>query len=285
MTFRNLAAGAVVIATLSGCTGFRAFPDAPFDTTNQIDSTKWAFEKKAYDEYLTASGTVQRSKRNGIVNAQIRAYDIKFAEYEQSLFELGIGLGVGTDWASLALSGLTATVGGTTAKAAFGAVNAGIVGAKGALDKHLFMEKTLPVIMTEMANQRTAVLVQIRTGLGQSVSDYGLDQGLSDLRRYASAGSIAAGLQGIAASSGSELKKNYEALNKVTTSKYLSDVATAKLTNFWKPGGTVNAANTASLRAKMSLRGLATGPGRIAHMLTAADFAEVREKLVNDLGL
>lgn len=272
---------------LSACGGFRAFPEPPFENTDQIASTKFAFQQAAYNTYYAASGTDKLNQRNKIINAQIRAYDIRFQEYEESLFELGIGLGVGTDWATLALGGLTATVGGTATKAAFGAVTAGITGAKGALDKHLFMEKTLPVIMTEIANQRAAILLQIRAGLAESdVNKYSLDQGLSDLQRYARAGSIVSALTGIAANSGSELKQKNQELNELITRSFQYDAASAKLLEFWRPGGVVNVANSNRLKAEMQKLGLITsGAGRIADLINHKNFAPMRLQIVKALGL
>jgi hypothetical protein len=219
----NLTTCLLLITVLTGCAGFQSFPDPPFAMKDQLESTKFAFSQEAYDSYYGAPIDKQKPLRNKILNAQIRAYDIKFSEYEQTLYEMGIGLGVGTDWASLALSGLTATVGGTAVKAAFGAANAGLVGAKGSIDKHLFMEKTLPVILTEIASQRAAVLLQIRSGLRQEVSDYALGQGLSDMLRYQRAGSIASGLNGLLASSGEKLNKSEEKLNKLATFNLFND--------------------------------------------------------------
>lgn len=276
----------VILLSLSACGGFRAFPEAPFESTGQLESTKFAFLPETYKKYYEASGTEKLNLRNQIINAQVRAYDIRFQEYEQSLFELGIGLGVGTDWATLALAGLTATVGGTSTKAAFGAVTAGITGAKGAVDKHLFMEKTLPVIMTEIANQRSAVLLQLRAGLTETdVNKYSLDHGLSDLQRYARAGSIASALTTIAANSGSQLNANIEALNQLTTFSYRKDAAGEKLRAFWKPNGSVDANNASRIKQAMANLGLATGPGRLANFVNGAEFASLRLEVVKVLGL
>lgn len=274
------------LSTLAGCGGFRAFPKAPFDMKDQIESTRFAFDPMEYKRYYDELDEQKQSKqRNKIINAQIRAYDIRFAEYEQDLFEMGLGLGVGTDWASPALSGLTATVGGTTLKSAFGAINAGIVGAKGAVDKHLFMEKTLPVIMTEITSQRTAVLVQIRSGLHQPVTEYGLDQGLSDIQRYSRASSIASGLNGILASSGTKLQDNLNVLNNLTTLKYSDDLAGRKIEAFLMPEGELDATNKEKLEAVMVELGLTTGRGRIARLITAKEFTTMRIKVVEKLEL
>ena len=286
---RNVASlflSGVLLVSLSGCAGFRASPEAPFESTGQLESTRFAFLSDTYEKYYKATGTEKVELRNEIINAQIRAYDIRFQEYEQNLFDLGIGLGVGTDWASLALSGLTATVGTASTKAALGAANSALVGAKGALDKHLFMEKTLPVIMTEMANQRSAILLQIRAGLNEvDVSKYSLNHALGDIQRYARAGSIAAALTGIAANSGSELKSNTNELNRLTTFSYLKDSAGDKLRSFWKPGGQANAENAQKIRMEMEELGLATGRGRLANFVRAAEFAELRVEVVKRLGL
>jgi len=278
----HLVISCLVALGVTGCGGFRAFPESPFDTSGQLNSAKFAFEEATFKQYYNEGNSTKRVRlRNRIINAQIRAYDIKFGEYEQNLFQLGIGLGVGTNWASLALSGLTATVGGTTTKAAFGAINAGIVGAKGALDKHLFMEKTLPVILTEISSQRAEILLQIRIGLLESDSKYSLDQGLSDMQRYKRAGSIASALNGIVASSGSKLKNSTDKLSTLITGKFKKDAAGNKLRTFW----TKNAVNARRLKSWMTNNGLTTNPGDIPIFLRDAGFADLRAKAVKDLKL
>ena len=280
--------GGVLLVVLNACAGIRAFPEAPFESTGQLESTRFAFLPETYQKYYNKDDDEQEQirLRNKIANAQIRAYDIRFQEFEQNLFDLGIGLGVGTDWASLALSGLTATVGSASTKAALGAANSGLVGAKGALDKHLFMEKTLPVIMTEMANQRSAILLQIRIGLNEDdVRKYSLDQALGDIQRYARAGSISAALTGIAASSGRELKVNVDELNELTKFSYLKDFSGDKLREFWKPDGQVNAENENKIKETMISLGLAVGPGRIVNFLRSSEFAELRIQAIKRLGL
>lgn len=277
--------------SISGCAGLSGFPKAPFNTEFQIESTRDAFDHNTYKKYYSVD-TPDENKlqiRNEVVNKQIRAYDIRFSEYERDLSKTGIGLGLGTDWASLALSGLTATVGGATVKAALGAANAGIVGAKGAIDKQMFLEKTLPVIMAEIASQRAAVLLQIRRGLSQNdLQVYGLDQGLSDVQRYADAGSIAAGLNGMLASSGAKLqstKDKLEELNKLTTLVYIDDLAGRKIEEFWMPGGQVDAGNKAKLEAEMSRLGLITGAGMISRLLVEKKYVDMRIEIVTKLGL
>ena len=281
-----------MVVSISGCAGFSGYPKEPFKTELQIESTRDAFDKNTYKQYYY-SNTPEKDKlqiRDKVVNQQIRAYDIRFAEYERDLFKTGICFGLGTDWASLALSGLTATVGGATVKAALGAANAGIVGVKGTIDKQMFMEKTLPIILTEIHSQRAAVLLQIRRGLSQNnINVYGLDHGLSDVMRYADAGSIAAGLNGILASSGAKLKSSQDELNKLnerTTFNYLCDESCVKLKAFWMPDKeTVDATNKAKLEKLMKAEGLDTGPGKINSLITSADFADYRVLFVSILNL
>jgi hypothetical protein len=69
------------------------------------------------------------------------------------------------------------------------------------------------------------------------------------------------------------------------TSKYSDDSAGRKIEAFWMPGGELNTTNKAKLVAEMKKLGLDTGPGRIARLITAEEFASMRKKIVEKLKL
>lgn len=267
-------------------TVIKGAPDSPVNVTDELASTAFAFEKAAIDEYLSATGSDKQILRNDIVHARIRAYDIKYSEFEADLFSFGIGTGVGTDWATLAISGLTAVTGGASTKAALGAANTAIIGAKGALDKRLLLEKTTPAVMAEMVNQRTRVLLDLKQGLSQDVSDYGLFQAFADLERYRRAGTLSGGLVCIVISAGQETKTNEDKISNIVSGTYLKDEASAKLIRFWKPGGaSINSSNENAIKTWMKNNNLTVGAGAITNFIYTAEFSDLRVKAVSDLKL
>lgn len=277
----------ISIFFLPACsTVIKGSPDRPVNVNDELASTAFAFEKAATDEYLSATGSDKRILRNDIVDARIRAYDIKYSEFEDDLFSFGIGTGVGTDWATLAISGLTAVTGGASTKAALGAANTAIIGAKGALDKRLLLEKTTPAVMAEMVSQRTRVLLDLRQGLSQDVSDYGLFQAFADLERYRRAGTLSGGLVGIVISAGEETKTNEDKISNIVSGTYLEDEASAKLIGFWKPdGASINSSNENAIKTWMNNNNLTVGAGAITNFIYTAEFSDLRVKAVSDLKL
>lgn len=280
----------LVISTiiLSGCsTIFTGNPERPISLSDDLATTKFAFETSEIEKYRAATGEAKQVLRDEIVEARIRAYDIKFSEFEEHLYSFGIGTGIGTDWTTLAISGLTAVIGGTQTKAALGAANTAIIGAKGSIDKRLFLEKTTPALIAEMERQRSRTLLDIRKGLSQKVSNYNLFRGLSDLERYRRAGSLSGGLTGIIKSAGAEIETNENKISSIVQVTYLADNASNLVEKFWMPDGqTVNQSNQKKIISCMSEYGLSTTkPGQIATFIIGSDFKDLRLKVVKCLKL
>ena len=114
-------------------------------------------------------------------------------------------MNIGADWAVLGLNAVASVVGGAGTKAALAATSGGIVGAKGSVDKNLFYEKTMSVLLAEMRASRRAVMVRIRKGLTLSTRDYALTAALADISEYFSSGSIPGATAAVSANTGSHL--------------------------------------------------------------------------------
>ncbi len=276
----------VVTFVLSACAGqIDGLPNRPFGDDG-LDTTKFAFKKEKHDEYFAASGAAKRQLRNEIVDAQLRAQDIKFQDFLKSLVKFNVGLGIGTDWTVLALSGLGATTGGTTAKAAYSAASAGIIGAKGAIDKHVFMEKAMPVIISQMIAERTTVRAKIRKGLAGNVAQYSLNQGLADVEEYRQAGSLITALVTITKNAGVQADKSEQEIKDVAKGSFQKDQATVKLQKFLNTGTSAQKAqNRTKLKNAMAKFGLSTAPGNENMLMFTEVLGEVRAKIVEELGL
>jgi len=269
---------------ITGCsTVFSGSPERPVDIQQELASINFAFDATEITKYRTSTGVEKRALRDEITDARIRAYDIKFGEFEEELYSFGIGSGIGTDWTLLTISALTAVVGGAQTKAAFGAANTAIVGAKGSIDKQLLLEKTTPALIAEMESQRSKVLLDIRKGLSQDVTTYNLFRALSDLERYRRAGSLSGGLNGIVKSAGEEIAANEKEISSIIQVTYLADDAGEKIEKFWLPDGkNINTDNQAKIMSCMAQNGLSTsGSGKIATFIINAEFKELREKVVD----
>ena len=195
---------------LSGCAGLQGFPDRSIDTADEVASLNEYLKPSAITAYTSDDpaarhGLSRKDWRNQVIEARIRADDLHFADFEKSLYQQGIGFGVGTDWVLLALNGAGAVAGG--AANALSAAAAGVTGARSSYERDALYNRTLPVLMAQMVAQRKTILVRVREGEGQEDGQYPLNRGLSDLEDYYYAGTIPGAINNLAENAGAQSKQ------------------------------------------------------------------------------
>ena len=186
----------------AGCTAIKSYPDRPVDITTQLTNLQWCFDSQMATQPPEKWDST--TWRNEVVNCQVHAYDLQFTAFEQGLSREGVGLNTGTDIAVVGLGAATTLVGGAAAKSILGAISGGITGTKGIVDKDIFYSKTMPALLAQMAAQRKAQLVKIRTGLQLPADEYPLSEALIDVEGYYKAGSIPAAVLGIVEEAGAK---------------------------------------------------------------------------------
>ncbi len=197
-----------ILLCLSGCMTFTGYPTRVADVTDDLQQLKPYFSPDVLKDYKKKTDLAERKAyRDEVVNGRIAALDINFNLFQADLYKEGIGLGIATDWAVLALGGATATVGGAATKTALGAVITSLTGAKAAVDKQVYFEQTMPALMAKMSARRKEVLFRIRTGLQKGTNEYPLTQALVDLESYYQAGTVPGAILGIAETAGAEGEK------------------------------------------------------------------------------
>lgn len=201
----------VLAVLLSGCASIRGYPVDPENSAAALKRLLPYFngtEAAAYDE-LPVGSKVRTEKRNEIVFARMRAYDIEFSNFERELYGSSNSVSIGTDLAGLALGGLTATVGGASTKAALGAASVGILGTNTAINKDLYFQKTIPALLAQMQANRAKQRLVILEKLVLPDSRYPLMAAYADLDAYADAGSIPNAISSITQDAGNA-KQNAE---------------------------------------------------------------------------
>ncbi|HVH81968.1 MAG TPA: hypothetical protein VM782_21390 [Stellaceae bacterium] len=187
---------------MSACAPVIGYPNDPenTDATVAILVSKYfagGTIEQAYFNTDASAATARMQLRNEIVLGRMRAYDIEFGDFEKRLYGDGNGVTLGGDLIALVLSGLTATTGNATTKAALGAATAGVVGAKAAIDKDLYYQKTVPALLAQMEADRLKALEPITKGMKLPDADYALMQAYIDLDVYKNAGSIPAAINAV----------------------------------------------------------------------------------------
>jgi hypothetical protein len=205
------------LMSLSGCAAINGFPDAVVKPSVAMPSLDPYLGDKAVGKYTSCIATDSReSCRNEIVEAQIYAVNQRFEAFERALFGQGVGFGVGTDWAVLALNSVGAV---TSASKPLSAAAAALVGAKASYEKEALFNQTLPVLMAQMVARRREVLARIRSGHSRTVADYSLFAALNDLDDYRRAGTIPGAMTEMIANTGVQTKDadaKLDALSVVT---------------------------------------------------------------------
>jgi hypothetical protein len=126
----------LLAANIAGCAPLSGCPSDPSNPKAELTALQTYFApdvRKKYDAIVDPK--LRRQFRDEVVYGQIRAYDITFKRFEKALAGDSNAFSIGTD---LLVLGLNAAGAVTGASAALAAASAGIVGAKGAVDKDLF---------------------------------------------------------------------------------------------------------------------------------------------------
>lgn len=192
---------------LGGClASLTAYPDLSYDAGAELKSIESYLSAEAITRYDAAedvqrNGMDKKQWRNAVVNARIRAMDVLFNDFQQDLYQEGVGFGISTDWIVLALSGAGALI--SSASTALSAASSGVVGAKAAFDRNAFLDKTMPTLLATMVAQRKDVLATIRASLALDIDEYPLTLALTDLDHYYQAGTLPGALTAVAESAGS----------------------------------------------------------------------------------
>jgi hypothetical protein len=189
----------VVLAVVAGCAPVRGYPDDPENTDATLATLTSQYfsdgtREQAYFKTSAADTVARTQLRDEIILGRMRAYDIEFADFEKKLYGDGNGLTLGSDLVGLILAGLTATTGNAATKSALGAASAGVIGAKAAVDKDLYYQKTIPAMLAQMEADRLKALATITAGMKLPDTGYSLMQAYIDLDAYKTAGSIPAAI-------------------------------------------------------------------------------------------
>ena len=226
---------------LASCASSQGFPERVISPEEELQGLKKYFHAEKVDEYNNPSRTDEERKRirNEIINARLAAIDIQFSLFQQELHREGVGLNIGTDAIVLGLGAAGALVSGGTSQV-LSATSAAVTGLKGSVDKKVFFEQTMPALFAQMIAKRKSVLVNICTGLLQSVSLYPLQQGIADVEEYRYSGTIPGAISSVIENAGAQSAEAGEQLSEIIKTGFEVTDDTLALKQWLKPGGVRN---------------------------------------------
>lgn len=219
-------------ASLTACASVGGYPQAPETDANlqalkanyfAPNSTCVCNYDKLRLEYirtkLPADAELLKAMRDEIVLSRVHVYDIEFSCFQRLLYGTGNTVTLGSDLAVLALSGFGAVTGGAATKSALSAASGGIVGAKGAVDKDLYYQKTLPALILQMEANRAKVKLAIFEGLKLPDAQYPLQRAESDLADLNDAGSIPNAISNITQTATEAKNETQDAIKAIDISR------------------------------------------------------------------
>jgi hypothetical protein len=196
LSYRNLSKLLVLlqaILLMSGCAAFKGFPPRVTDRSTDLQALKHDIDATAIKRCLN---TPTEGCRNTIVAARTYGIDIQFSAFEEDLFRQAREAGFAATMTILGLTAAGAAAGGGTAQV-LSAIAAGITGSRAAFEREVLAERTVLAIHTSMRANRMIVLARIRQGLRQTLAEYPLAAGLTDVEDYYFQGTVLGALIGI----------------------------------------------------------------------------------------
>jgi hypothetical protein len=188
---RAIVAGLICSFLAVACAPIRGYPNDPENTDATLSRLAPYFDGTREAEYFVLTTFQQRTlKRDEIVYARIRAYDIEFGDFERKLYGDANSVSLGSDLVGLVLAGLTATTGSAATKSALGAAQAGVIGADTAITRDLYYQRTVPALLAQMEADRLIAKAPIVAGIKLPDTEYPLMRAYTDLEAYKNAGSI-----------------------------------------------------------------------------------------------
>ncbi len=180
-----LAAGMAVL--VSGCASFDGIQEPVIKADAAVELVSRSY---GLDTTLTqiARETDKAAYRNRVLSIWLMAIDARYDAFRRDLSRGRKGSAVGLDILTLGLTSAGSVI--TDASQELAAAATGVGGARASVDRELYFEKTLPVLISYMDAERLKLRGQIIQGMGRPITEYPLEQGFADLWQYQGAGSL-----------------------------------------------------------------------------------------------
>jgi hypothetical protein len=203
----SVIAAIVSLSLAGGCTTFDGFPDRHEDVTAQLAQLDRYYADDVLTEFYdkrAGKTEAQRAWRDEVVLGRLRAIDLHYTAFVQKAIGSRITGNAAIDVAVLGLSAAGTLVPAAGSKAVLAAIAGGLVGTRGVIDKEVFYEQTLPVLLHTMDALRKTQLAKIRIGLLVGPDEYPLLAALADVEDYYQAGTFPAAITVISQAAASQ---------------------------------------------------------------------------------
>jgi hypothetical protein len=274
------------VAVVAGCTSYRGYPAYPIKSAEAVKKYLPYFTDDVLAEMRTKATEEDRTRyRDEVIDAQLLVFDRNYDDFIQSLGIEKNAEEIATDAVTISLAGAGSLLKPASTKSILAAVSGGVTGIKGSVDKNLFYQKTIVVVVSEMDSQRQTVLAAIRKGQTADTAHYSLGAALVDLNAYYRAGSLENAINALSQTAGSQAAVANSEIKASLSVKFGQDANTGLIRKAWKPdGSTVSADNQARILASIA-KFDATKPDLVAVLNGGDTYKKLRAEIVEDLSL
>lgn len=187
---------AVCMISLAGCASISGGPAPIIASSEEINILKPVFDSNQVLAYFSEQNPeTRRALRDQIISARLYASDIKFSEYTQSITQELRSGAFGTDFASILLSGLASVSEPSQRTKIMAGLDTALKGGRQAFTKEILVDRTLPLLITQMGTDRKRISSQIWDNLANhNDMEYPLPLALSHLNEYYHAGTVVGAL-------------------------------------------------------------------------------------------
>lgn len=129
-----------------------------------------------------------------------------------------------TDSAIIGLSGAASLAGGEELKSILSVAAAGLAGSRLSIDKNLFADKALPIVLAKARAMRKERQREILYRMSQSVDLYPLEAGIKDVIEYFNNGTLVSALQALSGDAQNSEQNAQKGIDEVMRSRERADI-------------------------------------------------------------
>lgn len=279
-------------SVLSACASMDGYQKSPEPSSVAEERRTLYYGDHADDAYYKASPSQRQAIRDDLVYGKMQVLEDDFLDFERSLNSTGNYVSLGSDLTVLVLNGLGATVGGATTKSALSAASAGIVGARGAVNKDLYYQKTLSALISQIQANREKARLRIIQNLRQSDSAYSLNSAEIDLKHLEESGSLLNAVNDIAQQATNQKNGSAAQIQQLQSLTFATTNSATSLQAWLYPNGKVNQSHYDALQAWLNkqseifLNGQNYPPAAfVTGDSSNADLESIRQRALDDPAL
>lgn len=208
----------VMIAT-SGCATIRGAqePLPEMRPSAQAIAMKTALNNFYNSSASVRGGLSKQGYRNLVILEYSQRIEAQYGAFVDQLYSGDRGTALGFDLLQLGLAGATGLV-NQSAVDELATASTITAGARSAIDKRVFYDRTITALVTSMDAERTTIKAEIARKRRLSESEYTLDDAFDDLNRLVDAGNINRALSRINRNADEDLQEAEARLDGISAS-------------------------------------------------------------------